>query len=125
MSGEGTRDSVLVIDDDPDLRSLVEAVGQIYDIPVLQAPDCCEGLRILEEEYARIKMIFLDYFMPRMDPSNCVDSIIARAGSEIPIVLLTAAVDPAARAAELKIKRWLSKPFDVEALSNVLTQKAS
>ena len=116
------RDTILVIDDDPDFRSLVEAIAQMWDVAVLHAEDCRSGIEILEREQDRIKMIFLDYFMPGMPPAGCAASLIARSGKEIPIVLVTAAADPAARAAELNLSRWLSKPFEVSDLEVLLKE---
>jgi len=125
MTTRVSRDSVLVIDDDPYLCELVETIGQTCGVPVLRANDCSSGLKILESESRRIKMILLDYFMPGMQPLDCAGAIIERAGSTIPVVLLTAAVDPSARAAELKISRWVSKPFDASTLINLLTESSA
>jgi CheY-like chemotaxis protein len=122
MSSGPARDCVLIIDDDPDLRTLIETIGQVCGVSVLQASDCNEGLSILEREYGRIKMILLDYFMPGMEPAKCAYAILTKAGSSIPVVLLTAAVDPAARAAELKISYWISKPFEASTLTNLLAE---
>src|SRR3954462_7159708 len=116
MNTKFSRDSVLIIDDDPYLRELVGAIGRSCNVPVLQAPDCIEGLKVLEQDGRKIKLILLDYFMPGMQPTLCADALLAKAGSRIPVVLITAAVDPAIRACELKIDRWISKPFDVSAL---------
>jgi len=116
------RNTILVIDDDPDCRGMIEALAQIRSVPVLQAPDCREGLRVLEREHWRIKIILLDYFMPGMEPAQCAASIVARAGTAIPVVLMTAAVDATARAAELNVGRCLSKPFDFAALETLLTE---
>jgi len=129
MSRRPARDCVLIIDDDPDLRTLIETIGQVCGVSVLQASDCNEGLDILQREHRRIKMILLDYFMPGTEPAECACAIIEKAGS-IPVVLLTAAVDPAARAAELKISYWISKPFEASTLTdllsgNVLPRKSS
>jgi CheY-like chemotaxis protein len=76
----------------------------------------------LDEEHQRIKLILLDYFMPGMAPAQCADAIVAEAASKIPVVLLTAAFDPAARAAELKLHRWVSKPFEVSEVIDLVTQ---
>jgi len=122
MTTRVSRDSVLVIDDDPYLCELVETIGQTCGVPVLRANDCSSGLKILESESRRIKMILLDYFMPGMQPLDCAGAIIERAGSTIPVVLLTAA---SARAAELKISRWVSKPFDASTLINLLTESSA
>ncbi|HYR84207.1 MAG TPA: response regulator [Terriglobia bacterium] len=120
MSRKVCRDSVLVIDDDPDFRALVETMAELYEVPMLQAPDCRKGLKVLEREYSRIKMVFLDYFMPGMEPVRCAAAIIAKTGSSVPVVLMTAAVNPGARAAELKITRWISKPVEASVLKDLL-----
>src|SRR5262245_34105738 len=106
------RDSVLVIDDDADLRTLICVLGELCGLRVLQADDCANGLKILEREHDRVKIILLDYFMPGTEPKKCAGAIMAKAGPSVRIVLITAAVDAAERAAELKIGQWLSKPFD-------------
>jgi CheY-like chemotaxis protein len=113
--------AALVIDDDADCRELIETLGAIWGVPVIQAPNCKAGLKVLERERSRIKVILLDYFMPGMEAAECAASIIATAGSGIPIVLMTAAADVALRAAELKVNRWLSKPFEMTSLQAVLT----
>jgi FixJ family two-component response regulator len=56
-----------------------------------------------------------------MEPAKCVASIIAAAGSSAQIVLMTAAADPAMRAAELKVHQFLSKPFEMSSLQALLT----
>ena len=122
MTREALRDSVLVIDDDADCRTLVETIAEICNTPVLQAPDCREGLEILKREHDRIKMIILDYFMPGLEPAECAQAIVGMAGPSIAVVLLTASVDAGARAAELKINRWISKPFEPSTLINLFTQ---
>jgi CheY-like chemotaxis protein len=100
---------------------MIETLGLIWGVPVLQAPNCKEGLKVIECQHSRIKVILLDYFMPGMEPAKCAASIIAAAGPAIQIVLMTAAADPALRAAELKINCWLSKPFEIASLQALLT----
>ena len=119
---DGRRDAVLVIDDDPEFRTLVEVFAGVRNIPVLQAADCQSGLQVLEENLDRIKVVLLDYFMPGMKPLKCADAIRTMAGPLIRIVLITAAADPAARAAELRISCWVSKPLEVSALTSLLVQ---
>ncbi len=122
MNSEPARNSVLVVDDDADLRGLIEALAAIYGVPVLHAANCKEALKVLERDHEKIKLIFLDYFVPGMDPVKCAAAILLKADGVIPVVLLTAAADPAARAAELKISRWVAKPFDVSKLTGMLIQ---
>ena len=113
--------AALVIDDDPNCREMIQTMGLVWGVPVLQAANCKEALKIIKSERSRIKLILLDYFMPGMDPAKCVASIIAAAGSSIEIVLMTAAADPALRAKEVKVTHWLSKPFEMSSLQALLT----
>jgi len=122
MSSKIDRDTVLVIDDDPYLRELIYTIGLTCGVPVLQAADCNEGLKVLDRESRRIKMVLLDYYLPGMQPDQCARAILEKAGRSISVVLLTAAANPAGRAAELKVPRWISKPFEVSALKDLLTE---
>jgi CheY-like chemotaxis protein len=115
-------DSVLVIDDDADFRGLVSIIGELHGIPVLEAPDCSSGLSLLVRERSRIKLIVLDYFMPGMDPIVCGASIVAEAGPAVPVVLITAAANPGARASELHLRQWFAKPIDLSVITDLLTQ---
>jgi CheY-like chemotaxis protein len=122
MTAKLSRDTVLVIDDDPYLRELVSAIGRTCGVHVLEASDCTAALHLLEQNGRKIKMILLDYYLPGMQPAQCASAIVEKAGASIPVVLLTAAVDAASRAAELKISRWISKPFEVSTLTGVMTE---
>jgi CheY-like chemotaxis protein len=115
---------VLVVDDDPNYREMIGVIGQMWGIVVLEAGDCRQALQLLDREKHRIRLILLDYFMPGMEPTECATAVIAKAGPSIPIILVTAAVDPAVRAAELKLSQWLSKPFDPYVLE-VLFKKVA
>ena len=115
-------DSVLVIDDDADFRGLVSMIGELHGVPVLEAPDCSSGLRLLDREHSRIKLVVLDYFMPGMDPVACGAAIIAEAGPAVPVVLVTAAADPGARARELHLSQWFAKPIELSVITDLLVQ---
>jgi CheY-like chemotaxis protein len=115
-------DSVLVIDDDADFRGLVSTIGEMYGVPVLEAPDCLAGLRVLAREHSRIKLVVLDYFMPGMDPAACGAALVAKAGPAVPVVLVTAAADPANRARELQLTQWFAKPIELSVITDLLTQ---
>ena len=115
-----TRNAVLVIDDDPDFRNLIELYGEACNVPVLKAHSCKNGLELLKRDHEKIRTILLDYLMPGMDPARCAASILAAAGKAISVVLVTAAADPAARAAEVRINRWFPKPLEASTLFNLI-----
>lgn len=122
MKDETSRDSVLVIDDNSDFRELIAMIGQLYGVRVLEAPDCRKALKVIAQEQARIKLVFLDYFMPGMEPGPCAAAIMAKVGPLVPVVLVTAAADPGNRASELQITRWVSKPVDPSILTEMMTE---
>jgi CheY-like chemotaxis protein len=118
------RDTVLIVDDDSSCRELIVVIGQLWGIPVLEAANCAAALRVVQREKQRIRLILLDYFMPGMQPAQCAAALTTAAGPSIPIVLVTAAVDPAIRAAELKLSHWISKPFDMSVLEGLFKKAA-
>jgi CheY-like chemotaxis protein len=98
-------DAILIIDDDADLRDLVRLVLEPANVDVVEAATCGEGIAALRANRERVRLVLLDYFMPGMDPACCAKALCSLASSHV-IVLCTAAVDPAGRAAEIGLSRW-------------------
>jgi CheY-like chemotaxis protein len=120
-SSTGVRDTVLVIDDDEDLRNLIVTLGEMNGIRVLAAADCSSGLKILGKEHDRIKLVLLDYFMPGMEPTICANAIVQKAGAAICVFLLTAADNPSVRAAQLGVNGWLPKPTEISNITKLFS----
>jgi len=114
------RDRVLVIDDDPYLRELVAMLLLDWGLTAIEATDCASSLAVLERERGRLQAVLLDYFMPGLDPRRCTREILDRVEPEVPVVLMSAAVDIAERAAEVGLRRYLAKPFEVTELRAVV-----
>jgi CheY-like chemotaxis protein len=113
------RDLVLVVDDDPDLRDLIACVAETCGFRAHQAPDCRTAIEMLKSGADQVAIVFLDYYMPGMQPLACATEI-RRLAAATPVVLLTAAVNAATRAAELGLAAHLGKPFDLEDLEAYL-----
>jgi DNA-binding response OmpR family regulator len=113
--------AVLIIDDDSDLRDLVRLVVEPTNVDVVEAATCIEGIAAFRANRDRICLVLLDYVMPGMDPACCARELCSVAGSTR-IVLCTAAVNPAARAAEVGLSRWLAKPFELDALHKLVCE---
>jgi DNA-binding NtrC family response regulator len=110
------RDRVVVIDDDRDFREMVDLCLAGAGLVTLGAGTCCDALPILERERGRLRLVLVDYFMPGLAPVACVRAIFDRVDPGVPVVLVSAAVDVAARAAEVGLRRFLAKPFDIADL---------
>jgi CheY-like chemotaxis protein len=118
------RDCVLVIDDDRDFRDLASIVLAGSGLVGLQAGSCPEAVPILARERARLRAVLLDYFMPGPPPRECARTVLAAVDPEVPVILVSAAVDIAERAAELGLTRFLAKPFEVRQLVDAVIREA-
>ena len=78
--------SVLVVDDDADIRGLVRELLQRAGHVVHEAEDGREGLRIFHVE--RPDLVVLDASMPDLDGWETLERI--RDVSAVPVVMLTA-----------------------------------
>lgn len=79
---------ILVVDDDPAIRRLVDLRLQLDDFEVITAGDPEEALRLAEE--SQPDAIVLDVMMPVMDGFEVCRRIRARPGRQPVIVMLTA-----------------------------------
>jgi CheY-like chemotaxis protein len=118
------RDTVLVVDDDQDLRELFVYFAQSAGLRTLEAFDCRGAIEILERDRERVAMILLDYLMPGMAPQPCVQAIRALVDPSVPIVLVTASVNASERAQEVGLQQFLSKPFEIDEVKRIIAQVA-
>lgn len=115
------RASVLVIEDDPWTRSLMEElmVGEDYSVTTCSSGE--DGLRLVS--YMEPAAVVLDLALPRMSGLDVLRSLKASQHTRgIPVVVVSAyayQMDPldAARADFL-----IEKPFDVDTLLGVLRE---
>lgn len=109
---------ILVVDDDDDLRTMLEMSLENDDVDVQYAENGLVALRSLE--HLSPDLILLDMKMPVMDGWEFCRRLEGRVHP--PIVVLTAASDPAERAREVSADAWLSKPFGFAELRAVLNR---
>ena len=117
-SPDANRLCILVVDDDPNLRLLVEAALSRDGYHVLQAGDGEQAL-----EYARSAhpdMVLLDVNMPRMDGIAVLKQLRAQEHTRrVPVLMLTVeSNEPATRAAfDAGASDYLAKPFTIPQLN--------
>jgi DNA-binding response OmpR family regulator len=108
MRGQG----VLVVEDDPDLLALVEMILRDAGYAVAVASDGAQALVRLAERMPGV--ILLDMRMPVMNGWEFAREYRARYGHPAPVVVVTAAEDARARAAEIGADAWMEKPFELD-----------
>jgi len=104
--------AVLIVEDDPDLLALEEAILVDAGYRVTVAADGVEALERVEREMPGL--ILLDMRMPRMNGWEFAREFRARHGNVCPIAVITAAENARLRAQEIQADAWLEKPFDLE-----------
>jgi len=110
--------TVLVLDDDRDLSTLVTYILEAEGYRVRTAPDGRQGLEAIEREMP--SLILLDMKMPVMDGWTFAREFRARYDARVPIVVLTAAEDAMKRARDVGAVDWVGKPFDLDVLIDVV-----
>jgi two-component system OmpR family response regulator len=114
MRAQGNAARVLLVDDDPELRSLVGDYLERYGIQVFAAADGRRMRRLLEAE--SVDIVLLDIMLPGEDGlSLCRD---LRATTDVPIILLTALAEESDRVVGLEMGAddYLVKPFSTREL---------
>ncbi|MEV6068879.1 response regulator transcription factor [Nocardia sp. NPDC052001] len=110
-----TSATVLVVEDDPNVRSTLDQLLRFEGYRVLLADDGLTALATLEAD--RPDLAVVDVAMPRMDGLSLCRAL-RRRGDRLPILVLTARHQVGDRVAGLDAGAddYLAKPFDTEEL---------
>jgi len=111
---------ILVVDDDPGVRRMVQDVLEVEGYAVTVADDGYSALRAIDSD--RPDCVVLDVMMPGMDGHTVLTRIRSGGNRDLPVVMLTAAADDsqAWRAWTEGVDYFLSKPFEPEELLRFL-----
>jgi DNA-binding response OmpR family regulator len=111
--------TILVVDDEPDIRSLVQLNLELDGHRVITAANGAEALELIADEIP--DLMLLDVMMPEVDGWTVLETIKATADldvNRIPVLMLTAndAADARVRGGIEGAIRYLTKPFQPAAL---------
>jgi two-component system, OmpR family, response regulator len=110
---------VLVVDDDPSLRSLLESALRAKGYDVQQAGDGLAAAERLGCSDRLPDLIICDVMMPTIDGFSLVRLMKGRAElRSLPVIFLTArtGVDDVIRGLELGARQYVLKPFNLMRL---------
>ena len=107
---------VLVVDDEPNIRELVQVALKFHGCSVTTAASGKDAIR--QAEATKPDLIVLDVMMPDMDGFEVCRRLRA-AGNEVPVIFLTARDTSSDTVTGLAIggDDYVTKPFSVEALA--------
>ena len=109
--------TILVVDDDPDIRDIVADILCDEGYRALGAENGRQALRMLREDGLRPQLILLDMMMPELDgwgfrAEQQQDAELA----PIPVVVFTAHELPSQTAAQMQAAGFLKKPIRLAQL---------
>ena len=113
--------TVLIVDDEQEIRDAIEIYMRNEGIAVLKASDGLEALEILKEH--TVHLILLDVMMPRLD--GIATTFRIREQKNIPIIILSAKSEDADKVLGLQIGAddYVTKPFNpLELIARVKSQ---
>ena len=117
--GTGT---VLVVEDYPDLRELIEEILKAAGYQVLSAPDGAAGLKLAREHAGEIDVLLTDVVMPNMLGPDLADALKADY-SGLRVLFMSGHAQPALGMTTLAPgTRLLQKPFMAEELLDQLRE---
>ena len=113
---------ILVVDDDPSIRQFIAMALSDQGYEVVSAENGQAALQVIARQLPRL--ILLDMRMPVMDGWAFSRAYRLTPGPHAAIVVLTAARDASAYAAEIAADAFLAKPFALAALLGLVRQLA-
>lgn len=110
------RKSVLIVEDDPDIVTLVTLYLKQDGHKVMTANNGSQGLRLARE--SKPDLIILDLMLPRLDGME-ICRVLRDEGSKVPIIMLTALVEEAnlLQGLDLGADDYIPKPFSPKELA--------
>ena len=119
---EPSGESILIIDDDPDIQEVLRDRLESLGYRILIAPNGKQGLEAVEKNGPH--MVLLDEEMPDMKGFEVLKEIHKR-GNEIPIVIITAygTIDRVVEAMKEGAYDFVAKPFESNQIAHIV-QKA-
>ena len=114
-----SRPRVLVIEDDPSIRTLLATCLELEGFAVATASNGADGLDRIKA--ARPSLVLLDLMMPVMDgvqfrAAQLKDPEIA----SVPVVCISAIDDAEQRDGQLRAAAYITKPFDLDRIMAVV-----
>ena len=114
--------TVLVVDDDPDIRDAMVDAIQDSGHETAAAVDGTSALEYLQNN-PRPALILLDWNMTPMNAPEFMKHFVQLDGaSETPVVLITADARAEEKAKTTGIKRWVKKPLDLDTLLAIVDE---
>src|SRR5882724_9885702 len=114
-------ETILVVDDEENIRHTLRGVLADEGFEVLEAPDGRRALELLQHAAPRLAIV--DVWMPEMDGIELVERMRNQAPG-VPIIVISGhgTIETAVRVIRLGAFDFLEKPFPLDALLQVVSR---
>jgi CheY-like chemotaxis protein len=121
MSSRASARSVLVVEDDPDIRDAVVEILQDEGYGVSAAADGRQALDLLETLVPLPDIILLDLMMPVMNGFQFREEQLKKPElARVPVLIVTADANAMAKAEALQAAGFIQKPLKIQPLLDTI-----
>jgi two-component system NtrC family response regulator len=112
---------ILIVDDNPNMSSLLSEMLEVFDYESIRADDGLEAIKIVDE--GDISMVITDMRMPKMSGLDLLQKIKEK-NPEIPVVVISgyALDDEGSNLLSSMADGFLNKPFKMSDIEQLLRQ---
>lgn len=117
--GEGYTASVLIVDDEPDIRGILRKFLEDKGIEVMEASDGTECLEIASE--SSLDLVILDVMMPKMNGFETLEHL-RKVHPEVQVFIISGYSDRVESGQGIPegVAHFLKKPFDLDVLDHLI-----
>ncbi|WP_211176507.1 PAS domain S-box protein [Brasilonema sp. UFV-L1] len=122
----GHGELILVVDDELHLRETTKILLESYNYKVLTASDGIEALTMYVQHKDEISVVLMDMMMPNMDGAITICTL-QKINPHLKVIAVSGlpSNDQLAYAARINIKTFLSKPYTLRELLNIINSVLS
>jgi DNA-binding NtrC family response regulator len=109
--------TILVVDDEADVRHVIQQALERHGYRVLTAPEGSTAVRIMHEHDSEVGLVLLDLTMPGLSARDTLAALHA-ADARVPVILMSGYSEARATSefGGAAIAGFLQKPFSTETL---------
>ena len=111
---------ILIIDQDQGIRDFISLTLGDEGYTALTASSGDDAIRLAAQH--QLSLILLDLFFPKHDIGRFLDTYREMPGPRAPLVVLTTDFHPDELAAQVQADDFLSKPFELSDLLNLVSR---
>jgi len=117
----GNGETLLLVDDDPDVLMAGKDMLSNFGYRVLTAKDGGQALKVYDQEQENIDLVILDWIMPGMGGQACMNAILKRNPKEKIVIASGYTAEELIRKGR-KAANYIQKPFDVGQMLKVIRE---